>query len=339
MNYQTRNYETRDREQIIKVLQQCNDTVLSFPERGPWGDSRYRGNCSGYVPAYFAWLYGAQCVSEIFAGSGTTSDVCRDLGIPYIGIDLNPTPLRDNIVSMNILDDNVELPEMFYDADVCFMHPPYPSINNIHYSNGMWKDTKGVAAFDIQEMNWEKGMKAVNHAVMRGYNSLHTGGYLVVLVGEIRSKGQYRSMYADLVRPTELHQTFIKLQHNCVSDRGGRSYGRSDRALTGHEMIAVFKKPSGYEIAFIIPKTYNLDIRDSKSATWMDVGIAIINYLGKEKFHYTELSNEVKGHAKAENNNNIDAKWRQVLRQHPDKFEPLGNGYYRVKRSCIAVAA
>jgi hypothetical protein len=24
-------------------------SVLSFPERGPWGDPVYRGNCSGYV--------------------------------------------------------------------------------------------------------------------------------------------------------------------------------------------------------------------------------------------------------------------------------------------------
>jgi hypothetical protein len=261
------------------------------------------------------------------------------MGIAYTGIDLNPNPLRSDIVSMNILDDNVELPEMFYDADVCFLHPPYPSINNIHYSNGMWKDTKGVGAFDIQEMSWEKGMKAVNHAIMRGYNSLHPGAYEVVLVGEIRSKGQYRSMFADLVRPTSLHQTFIKLQHNCVSDRGGRSYGRSDRALTGHEMIAVFKKPSGYEIAFIVPKSYKLDIRDSKSATWMDVTIAIINNLCKDRVHYTELADEMKGHAKAENNNNVDAKFRQILGQHPEKFEALGNGYYRLKKSCVSVAA
>jgi hypothetical protein len=24
-------------------------SVVSYPDRGPWGDSRYRGNCSGYL--------------------------------------------------------------------------------------------------------------------------------------------------------------------------------------------------------------------------------------------------------------------------------------------------
>jgi hypothetical protein len=24
-------------------------SILSFPDRGPWGNSQYRGNCSGHV--------------------------------------------------------------------------------------------------------------------------------------------------------------------------------------------------------------------------------------------------------------------------------------------------
>ncbi|MBR6396227.1 MAG: hypothetical protein IKS09_04585 [Lachnospiraceae bacterium] len=302
-----------ERKEIETYVLRNDSTVLSFPDRGPWGDSHYRGNCSGWVPAYFAVKYGAKCMSEIFAGSGTTSDVCKDLGIPYIGIDLNPSPLRNDIVSMDILDDSIELPDMFYDADVCFLHPPYPSINNIHYSNNMWKDTKGVAASDIQEMSWEKGMQAVNHAIMRGYNSLHPGAYEVVLVGEIRSKGQYRSMMADLIRPTALHQTYIKLQHNTVSDRGGNTYSKSDRALTAHEMIAVFKKPSGYEIAFIVPKTYKMDIRDSKMATWLDVVNAVIEHLGEADLN--SIYAEIEQSEKAKANPNWKAKVRQTLQK------------------------
>lgn len=34
-------------EEIIKVLQTKDSSVLSFPERGPWGDPNYRGNCLG----------------------------------------------------------------------------------------------------------------------------------------------------------------------------------------------------------------------------------------------------------------------------------------------------
>ena len=77
-----------NKEDIIKELKKHDSTVLSFPDRGPWGDSSYRGNCSGWIPAYFIWKYGAKNVAEIFAGSGTTLDVCRDMGCTYTGIDL-----------------------------------------------------------------------------------------------------------------------------------------------------------------------------------------------------------------------------------------------------------
>lgn len=301
------------REEIIKTVAAADNTVLSFPNRGPWGSSSYRGNCSGYIPAYFAWKFNAKSVSEVFAGSGTTSDVCRDLGIPYIGIDLNPKPVRSNIVSMDILNDEIELPDGFYESDMCFLHPPYPGINNIHYSTGMWKGNQAQIARDIQEMPWEQGMNAVNHAIMRAYNALKPGAYEVVLVGEIRSKGQYRSMMADLIRPTQLHQTFIKLQHNCVSDRSGNTYSNSDRALTGHEMIAVFKKPdAGYQVAFILPKTYEMDIRDSVQATWKDILSAVMRKLGKEST-LEEIYAEVEGNKKAKSNPNWKAKVRQTL--------------------------
>lgn len=36
------------KEEILKVVRSNEGTVLSFPDRGPWGNNRYRGNCSGY---------------------------------------------------------------------------------------------------------------------------------------------------------------------------------------------------------------------------------------------------------------------------------------------------
>ena len=100
-------------------------TVLSFPERGPWGSSKYRGNFSGWIPASIIFRYGCKSVSEIFAGGGTTSDLCGDLQIPYCGIDLNPNPVRKDILSMDILDEQMELPDAFYQADLQMLHPPY----------------------------------------------------------------------------------------------------------------------------------------------------------------------------------------------------------------------
>ena len=300
------------REDIIKELGKHTDTVLSFPNRGPWGDSRYRGNCSGWIPAYFINKYNAASVAEVFAGSGTTYDVCMDMGVSYTGLDLNPNPTRLGIISMDILDDSIELPDGFYNADMVFLHPPYPSINDVRYANSMWKDTDGTrASRDIQEMPWEEGMRCVNHAVLRAYNAMPTGAYEVCLVGEIRSKGQYRSMMQNLAIPGILHQTFIKLQHNTVS--GSRTYsGRSDYALTGHEMIAVIKKPSGYELAYVMPKRYSMDIRDCAMATWKDVVMSVVRNLTGEITNEA-VYNAIEGHKRAASAVDWKAKVRQTL--------------------------
>lgn len=300
---------------IVKELEKQVSTVLSFESRGLWGDSRYRGNCSGWIPAYFINKFDAKKVAEVFAGSGTTYDVCKDMGVEYVGIDLNPNPPRDKIISMDIMDDSLELPDGFYDADMTFLHPPYPSINGIHYTNHMWKDTNGICiSKDIQEMDFETGMRCVNHAIIRTYNAMPTGAYEVCLVGEIRTNGQYHSMMQNLAIPGILHQIYVKVQHNTTSGRRMYAYGKSDFALTGHEMIAVIKKPSGFEIAYTVPKQYKMDIRDSNMATWKDVVMNVIRNI------HGIITNEMvydalKGHKRIQNNLNYKAKVRQTLQK------------------------
>lgn len=203
--------------EILRELANHTGTILSFPERGPWGSNHYRGSCSGWIPAFFINKFHVSHMAEVFAGFGTTYDVCKDMNVAYTGIDLNPNPPRRGIQTMDILDDSMDLPDGFYHADMVFLHPPYPSINGIHYSGVMWKDTIGCAKNDIQEMDFETGMNAINHAMMRAYNALPAGSYEVCLVGEIRSKGQYRSMYQNLVIPGTMQQNYIKVQHNCMS--------------------------------------------------------------------------------------------------------------------------
>lgn len=314
------------KEEIYAVLDNQKSTVLSFPERGPWGLSSFRGNCSGYVPAYFIRLYNAKSVAEIFAGSGTTYDICKNLEIRYRGIDLNPNPTRDGIISMDILDETRDLPDEFYNSDMLFLHPPYPSINDIHYANSMWKGSKELEKRDIQNMSWDKGMNAVNKAVMRGYAAMQPGAYEVILVGEIRSKGQYRSMFQSLCIPGILHQTFIKLQHNTVSGFNNKNYGKSDFALTGHEMIAVIKKPSGYEIAYVIPRTIVMDIRDSLSATWKDVVAAAMRNIGRPATH-EQIYSEVGKFKRCQQNPYWKDKVRQVLNSF-DMFRTIEPGLW-----------
>lgn len=319
------------------VDQHAAGTVLSFPERGPWGSSKYRGNFSGWIPASIIFRYGCKSVSEIFAGGGTTSDLCKDLEIPYCGIDLNPNPVRHDILSMDILDEKMELPDAFYQADLQMLHPPYPSINGIQYSNSMWKDTSNVASKDIQEMSWEKGMNAINRSLLRGYSAMPNGSYQVVVVGDIRKKVNgrsiFRSMLKDLAFPGETVQILIKMQHNTVSGRGNSYSGNRNFFLIEHEFVVITKKPSGYEISYVLPKEYKMDIRDSRSATWKDVVYAVLREIG-DSVSLEQIYSEIDGHEKCKTN----VHWRDKVRQVLQSLAKTGKTVH-VKRGIWACAS
>ncbi len=328
---------------LSEVRKQMSSTVISYEKRDPdshkWGNPKYNGNCSGKVPLGFIDKFGAKSVAELYAGSGTLSDVCKDYGIPYCGIDLNPNPVRSDIISMDILDMEQELPEFFHEADMCFSHPPYPGINHVKYAGSAWKDTIGNLAFrDIQNMPFEKGMEMINLSTMRAYAALHPGAFMVLLVGEIRSHGKYFSMYQHLALPGEVFQSYVKLQHNTWSGRQSYSGNANYRAMTGHEMIAVIKKPSGYEICYVLPHTVVMDIRDSIDATWMDVIMMVAHNLHNE-FTYQEVADQIRGHKKAANNKHLEEKIRQILQRAEKAGLLFHNGrnswsINRMKQAC-----
>lgn len=114
------------KEEILKVVRSNEGTVLSFPDRGPWGNNRYRGNCSGYIHAFLIDQYNVDFMAEMYAGGGTGYDICKDMQVKYVGADLNPIPVRPNICVCNALTD--EIPEEFSEADFVFQHMPYPEI-------------------------------------------------------------------------------------------------------------------------------------------------------------------------------------------------------------------
>ena len=117
------------RKEIEKTLENHDGTILSFPDRGPWGDKKYRRNCSGWIQAFLIWKYRVERLAELFAGGGTGSDVAKDMGIFYVGADLNPNPVRNDIISCDAIKD--EVPEEFLGADMLFMHPPVSLLHKV----------------------------------------------------------------------------------------------------------------------------------------------------------------------------------------------------------------
>lgn len=314
------------RNEIERILEKQDSTILSFPERGPWGDKKYRGNCSGYIQAFLIWKYDVTKLAELFAGSGTGSDVARDMNIDYIGADLNPNPTRNNILSCNAITD--EVPEEFLNADMLFMHPPYGAEIHIPYANSMWQDTtdKNLANSDLGQMNWDKFIRTLNGIVMKYYAAMSKGSQMSILMGDVRRNGLH-SMLTDIVKPGELQQIIIKAQHNCNSY--GRTYTKRNFVPIVHEYIMILKKLAPYMIDFRLQTEYKVDIRDSDTATWRDVVNAVMEKL--KEANLEDIYKELEDCKKAQRNANWKAKVRQTLQ--------LSSKCVNVSRGMWALAA
>ena len=313
------------KKEIEEKLQENDSTLLSFPERGPWGDNKYRGNCSGWIHAFLIWKYHVKKLAELFCGSGTGYDVSKDMNIGYVGADLNPTPVRPGIIQTNAVTDDV--PEEFLGADMVFMHPPYGAEIRIPYAGSMYDDpTKELSKSDLGQMPWEVFMKELNNIVMKYYAAMETGARMSILMGDVRRNGLH-SMLTDIVKPGCLEQIIIKAQHNCVSN--GKSYSNRNFVPLVHEYILILKKLAPYMINFQLPQKYEVDIRDSRTATWRDIVYAVMEKLGNGKITLEEIYREIEGHKKCQGNEHWKEKIRQTL-QRSDKFVNVEKGIWAI---------
>jgi hypothetical protein len=102
--------------QAAYPLGNLQGSILSFPERGPWGNARYRENCSGYVyKRLFEWLR-PRVFTDPMVGSRTSVEVAREMEIEAYGLDLHS--------GFNILKTSI-LATMGKPSDLVLSHPPY----------------------------------------------------------------------------------------------------------------------------------------------------------------------------------------------------------------------
>lgn len=205
-------------------------SVVSYPDRGPWGDARYRGNCTGHLLADLVAVYRPRTVVDPAEGGGTSRDVCRHLNLAYVGADLREgfdlasMPLRQRLRGL---------------ADLVFFHPPYYRI--IRYSGSVWGTAPHAA--DLSHVDeWEKYLRVLRAMVENCLDATARGGHVAVLIGDVRQAGAYYSAQAHLHRwfaPASLDAVIVKQQHNVASD--GRAYaGRLIRIM--HEYCLVLRR-------------------------------------------------------------------------------------------------
>ena len=223
----------------------------------------YWGNFIPQIPHQMMLRYTkkGEWILDPFVGSGTTLIECRRLGRNGIGIELNKEvavkakelvekePNNFNVTSDIIVGDSTEIDfkEILKEKGInkvqlLIMHPPYHDI--IKFS----KDPKDLS----NAPTVEKFLEMFDKVVDRTFPFLEKNRYLVVVIGDKYSKGEwiplgFYVMNEVLKRSYKLKSIIVKNFEETRAKRNQKELWRY-RALVGgfyvfkHEYILLFKK-------------------------------------------------------------------------------------------------
>lgn len=293
-------------------------SIWSFKDRGPWGNAKYRGNCSGHVVRELIESLRPKTFIDPCVGSGTSIEVADEMGVRAIGLDLR--------FGFNVLRDSIRAAAGL-EADLCFSHPPYFSM--ILYSGNVYDGAHPddlSRCEDVEDFNEKMQQMLLNQR-----DATVPGGYYATLIGDQRQAGRYYSYQAECIARMprdELRGVIIKAQHNCMSDF--KTYnGSPGLPWITHEYLLVWQKPKTRSGWWFALRTISTEAHARVRSTWTGiVRQALVSLGGKATLK--ELYERVMENApeRAESNSNIDAKVRQVLQRHPAQFQRVDRGVW-----------
>jgi len=178
-------------------------SLHAAPGRGPWGSARYPGNCGGQIIKDLLSYFGPERVLDPMTGSGTCTDVCRELGIPCFSGDV-----RGGFDASDPLS---------YDGigtfDFVWLHPPYWRMKRYSDDARCLSNAPTLAAF-------RERLAAV---VCNCRDVLTDDGKIAVLMGNYSDHGRFiplTYLTADVCIEVGLWPActeIIRFQHNNTS--------------------------------------------------------------------------------------------------------------------------
>lgn len=292
-------------------------SILSYPDRGHWGSSNWRGNCSGFVYKELLERLRPTLFVDPMVGSGTSIEVAKELKIEAVGLDLHS--------GFNILRDSI-VQRVGREADFVCSHPPYGSM--IRYSGNQWGDKPHP-----DDLSWcaddEDFHEKLQIALLNQREATCNGGIYATIIGDMRKDGQYTSFQAEAIArmPKELLGVLIKAQHNTQSER--KSYGRLSLPFITHEYIILWKKRAAS--TFVLLSTMANDQARRLRGTWKAIIRNVMMALGGQSDLASVYDAVSKGcPERIRENPNWKAKVRQVLNSTDD--------YRSVERGVWALA-
>lgn len=275
-------------------------SIIEHFSRGDYGDSTYRGNCSGLLVKDLYDYFKPKKVLDPMCGSDTSGDVAKKFGINQISLDLNP-----KFGGFNILKDDFD-----QSFDMIFCHFPYFVFLGSKmpvYSGVMWG---GPNKYDMSRINdKDKFTAAVNLAQSKMYQALRKNGRLIMLIGDSRFRGDYYCMFKSMDFYGDIEDIMIKKQFNYNSSR--TIYNNRFIPIE-HEYIVVLRKNDEYIIKCIHVTNVDKDIKKCTRITWRSLIQSVIEHFGG-KASRKQIYMELKDHPKAKNNNFVKEKIRQIV--------------------------
>lgn len=203
-----------------------------------------------------------------------------------------------------------------------FFHPPYHDI--IQYSGNMWGKPHPDDLSRCE--NYNDFLEKLNLCIRKFYMVLRKDGRLAVLVGDIRSKGEFYSIQHDMMRMGEFESFLVKGQFNCVSD--GRRYEKPFIPIVTEYMLLLHKKD-----VFMVPFHYSQNScfsvaeTDLTALTWHHL-IRMTFEAAGGRMSLVELYAKLQNHPKAKKNEHFKERIRATIYEHKDQYIACGDGTY-----------
>ncbi|HQT51024.1 MULTISPECIES: hypothetical protein [unclassified Acidovorax] len=276
-------------------------SVISYPDRGHWGDPKWRGNCSGRVYQDLFDQLQPKTFADPMVGSGTSVEVAKEMGIQAWGLDLHS--------GFNAIADSILL-AVGQQVDLCVSHPPYGSM--IKYSGSVWGSEPHPGDLSHCSSN-EEFHEKMQLVLLNQRDATKPQGFYGTIIGDYRKAGTYTSYQAEMIArmpSSELAAVIIKQQHNCVSD--ARSYAKLTLPRIQHEYILLWQKKSAPILMLLGAMAKEQYAR--LTGTWKSIVGLVMQRLGG-KANLDQIYHEVSRAApnKLAENPNWKAKIRQVL--------------------------
>ena len=200
-------------------------SIHATVDRGPYGDSSYRGNCDGYLIHKLIRYFRPRRLLDPMVGSGTCRDVCRELAVECETMDIRHGKDAADPASYQSIDP----------VDMVWMHPPYWRMIKYNDDPRCLSNARTLEAF-LNRMQ----------LVLRNSRKILTlNGTIAVLIGGYSDQGRYQPLPQLLVERAIREDLWpacteiIRLQHGNTSSK--KTY-RSSFIPGLHDTCLIFRK-------------------------------------------------------------------------------------------------